>query len=160
MEENEKIKKNAIETVVKKALQELTEKKINSVFEIIEAMADNKKDMWELNKLLNFAFLSIDLKEMTGFEKEIKPISDREITEIALEKAVILYCILSGIKYEKLSKKDYSAMLKNIPLINHIAKYKLDNFASEILEELGLEMIGKTENGFIIKEMESKKWIN
>ena len=70
MGRNRKFKRTVIEIMVKKALQEQAEKRVANTFKTIETVADNKRDMWELNRLLNFAFLSTPLKEITEFEKK------------------------------------------------------------------------------------------
>ena len=160
MGRNRKFKRTVIEIMVKKALQEQAEKRVTNTFKTIETVADNKRDMWELNRLLNFAFLSTPLKEITEFEKKNQAITDRDITEIVFEKALLLYCILSGNKYEELTASSYEEIFKKIPLINHIAKYKLEKFGSEIFKEMGLEIIDITEKGIIIKEAERKEWKN
>lgn len=160
MGRNRKFKRTVIEIMVKKALQEQAEKRVTNTFKTIETVADNKRDMWELNRLLNFAFLSTPLKEITEFEKKNQAITDRDITEIVFEKALLLYCILSGNKYEELTASSYEEIFKKIPLINHIAKYKLEKFGSEIFKEMGLEIIDITEKGIIIKEAERREWKN
>ena len=91
MGRNRKFKRTVIEIMVKKALQEQAEKRVTNTFKTIETVADNKRDMWELNRLLNFAFLSTPLKEITEFEKKNQAITDRDITEIVFEKALLLY---------------------------------------------------------------------
>ena len=160
MGRNRKFKRTVIEIMVKKALQEQAEKRVANTFKTIETVADNKRDMWELNRLLNFAFLSTPLKEITEFEKKNQVITDRDIIEIVFEKALLLYCILSGNKYEELTANSYEEIFKKIPLINHIAKYKLEKFGSEIFREMGLEIIDITEKGIIIKEAERREWKN
>ena len=160
MGRNRKFKRPVIEIMVKKAVQEQAEKRVANTFKTIETVADNKRDMWELNRLLNFAFLSTSLKEITEFEKKNQVITDRDITEIVFEKALLLYCILSGNKYEELTASSYEEIFKKIPLINHIAKYKLEKFGSEIFREMGLEIIDITEKGIIIKEAERREWKN
>lgn len=160
MGRNRKFKRTVIEIMVKKAVQEQAVKRVANTFKTIETVADNKRDMWELNRLLNFAFLSTSLKEITEFEKKNQVITDRDITEIVFEKTLLLYCILSGNKYEELTASSYEEIFKKIPLINHIAKYKLEKFDSEIFREMGLEIIDITEKGIIIKEAERREWKN
>lgn len=155
-------------------LKKSSEQMAIEVFETLEKKIINKRDMKEINdfltEFLNSAMTNIyKVKhiDFRAFERENNINSEADYIDLALEKALLIYSLASGTDYEKNTSnwdRTYK-IIKKIPLIEHILKYKMEKRGVEIFGDLGLEIIGFDNNGNLMTtekenttEEQKNKW--
>lgn len=107
-------------------------------------------------QLLQLAILNItqnqfDMREITN------PITDRGIIEAIQEAYGFIYCMINGLKYETFDIREH---LKKDRYFDWIANYKMEYFADEIFQELGLQLVEKNKKGFVVKSEVPKQKLN
>jgi hypothetical protein len=151
---------------VKKLTQESIER-INQIFKIIEINTGNRRDMKKVNEKLNQYFREHMKIDISAFEEKYPFVTDRDYTEVAIEKATFLACLGIGLSYGKLTDKMHFKLIKSIPFLKFLIDYKFENFGAEIFSKLGLDIEGFDNNGNLrvrkkenMTEEQKKKWKN
>lgn len=151
---------------VKKLTQKSIER-INQIFKIIEINTGNKRDMKKVNEKLNQYFREYMKIDISAFEEKYPLVTDRDYTEVTIEKATFLACLGTGLSYGKLTDKMHFKLIKSIPFLKFLIDYKFENFGAEIFNNMGLEIEGFDSNGNLqVREKENmtqeqkKEWKN
>lgn len=151
---------------VKKLTQESIER-INQIFKIIEINTGNRRDMKKVNKKLNQYFKEHMKIDISAFEEKYPLVTDRDYTEVAIEKATFLACLGTGLSYGKLTDKIHFKLIKSIPFLKFLIDYKFENFGAEIFNNMGLDIEGFDNNGNLrvrekenMTEIQKKEWKN
>lgn len=151
---------------VKKLTQESIER-INQIFKIIEINTGNRRDMKKVNDELNQYFREYMKIDISAFEEKYPLVTDRDYTEVAIEKATFLACLGIGLSYGKLTDKMHFKLIKSIPFLKFLIDYKFENSGAEIFSKLGLDIEGFDNNGNLrvrekenMTEEQKKKWKN
>lgn len=140
---------------VKKLTQESIER-INQIFKIIEINTGNRRDMKKVNEKLNQYFREHMKIDISAFEEKYPLVTDRDYTEVAIEKATFLACLGIGLSYGKLTDKMHFKLIKSIPFLKFLIDYKFENFGAEIFSKLGLDIEGFDSNGNLqVREKEN-----
>lgn len=82
-----------------------------------------------------------------------KPVTDRDIIECIQESYSLIYCMMNGLKYETFDIREH---LKKDKYFDWIAEYKMEHFSNEIFQELGMELVEKNNEGFIVRDVDKK----
>ncbi len=140
---------------------------MNQIFKIIEIKSGNKRDMKKVNEKLNQYFREYMKIDISAFEEKYPLVTDRDYTEVAIEKVIFLACLGIGLSYGKLTDKMHFKLIKSIPFLKFLIDYKFENFGAEIFSKLGLDIEGFDSNGNLrVKEKENmteeqkKEWKN
>lgn len=80
----------------------------------------------------------------------VKPTTDRDILECIQESYSLIYCLIYNLEYTNF--RVTPKILKEDRYFNWIADYKVEHFASEIFEDLGMEVVEKRKDGFVVKD--------
>lgn len=83
----------------------------------------------------------------------ITPITDRDFLDINIEIYNMLYTKSKGLKYGKEKVEE----ILNDEFMNKLLKYKMKKYGDEILRDIGMEVIGETQDGYIISETIPRK---
>lgn len=98
--------------------------------------------------------LEMAIERMTGTEfrmkEELKPGNDREILESIQATYSIMFCLLNGINYRNFDIRRY---IKEDKYFDWILTYKVEHFSKEILEEMGIEIVRRTDKGIIVRDI-------
>lgn len=97
------------------------------------------------------------IKHKFTLREEIKPTTDREIVDLIQETYSFIYCLTKGIEYETFDVREH---LKKDEYFQWIANYKIEHFADEILREYGLELLERSEKGFLVRDTTPKQKLN
>lgn len=101
------------------------------------------------------------LESMTGLKYSLRevlnPKTDRDILECIQETYSVIFCIENRLDYKTFDVRRY---LDKDKYFSWIADYKVEHFSSEILQELGIELLRKTEKGFIVRDKMIKERLN
>lgn len=129
---------------------------MNQIFKIIEIKSGNKKDMKKVNEELNKYFKEHMKIEISAFEEKYPLVTDRDYTEVVIEKATFLACLGTGLSYRKLTDKMHFKLIKSIPFLKFLIDYKFENFGAEIFSNMGLDIEGFDSNGNLqVREKEN-----
>lgn len=82
-----------------------------------------------------------------------KPATDRDIIECIQESYSLIYCMMNGLKYETFDIREH---LKKDKYFDWIVEYKMEHFSNEIFQELGMELVEKNNEGFIVRDVDKK----
>ena len=123
-------------------------------FEEIEKAIMNKRDMRGVNEFLNLYLKNVSRYfnadfGMFEFDKQHKIESDRDLNEVAYQKALFIYSPVSGTSYTEIAKNPEKELevMRKIPFIKSLIDYKFEHFGAEIFAEMGLEIMGFDKNG-------------
>lgn len=100
--------------------------------------------------------LSNIIKNEFGFDYPTKNITDREKLEIIQEMYSLIYCFVKGLDYISFDVKGHS----EDKYFNWIAEYKMEHFSKEIFQELGFEIVEKTNKNIKIRDVIPKQKLN
>lgn len=102
--------------------------------------------------------------DISAFEEKYPLVTDRDYTEVAIEKATFLACLGTGLK---LTDKIHFKLIKSIPFLKFLIDYKFENFGAEIFNNMGLDIEGFDNNGNLrvrekenMTEIQKKEWKN
>lgn len=111
----------------------------------IKENAQAVKEIWDLY----LGSQNIDTSEEEKLEKNA---SERVLLENAITRALLIYCIATQIRYEKLTEEDEMEIIMNVPFIKHLVVLKAENYGAQILKEnFGLELVDWNEEGIFVK---------
>lgn len=128
-------------------------------FEMIASNVNNRsnikenakavKEIWDL-------YLESQGVDTSEEEKYEKGASDRVLLENAITRTLLIYCLATQIKYEKLTEEDEMEIIMNVPFIKHLVVLKAENYGAQILKEnFGLELVDWNEEGIFVKVPEN-----
>lgn len=127
-------------------------------FEMIASTVNNRSNIKENAKAvkeiwdLYLESQGIDTSEEEKYEKGA---SDRVLLENAITRTLLIYCLATQIKYEKLTEEDEMEIIMNVPFIKHLVILKAENYGAQILKEnFGLELVDWNEEGIFVKNPE------
>ena len=91
---------------------------------------------------------NVDTSEEEELEKNA---SERVLLENAITRALLIYCLTTQIRYEKLTEEDEMEIIMNVPFIKHLVVLKAENYGAQILKEnFGLELVDWNEEGIFV----------
>lgn len=116
-----------------------------------EYQGDIKMLFSYLMKLSKVLFPNIDLPFDTN-----KEMTDREYLDICIEAYQALYFLFAGkaLDYRDLTDYERFKVFQDDKLMNLLLTYKMEKYGKEILNNLGFEMVGKVEQGYIIRDLD------
>lgn len=110
----------------------------------IKENAQAVKEIWDLY----LGSQNVDTSEEEELEKNA---SERVLLENAITRALLIYCIATQIRYEKLTEEDEMEIIMNVPFIKHLVVLKAENYGAQILKEnFGLELVDWNEEGIFV----------
>lgn len=110
----------------------------------IKENAQAVKEIWDLY----LGSQNVDTSEEEELEKNA---SERVLLENAITRALLIYCIATQIRYEKLTEEDEMEIIMNVPFIKHLVVLKAENYGAQILKEnFGLELVDWNEKGIFV----------
>lgn len=110
----------------------------------IKENAQAVKEIWDLY----LGSQNVDTSEEEELEKNA---SERVLLENAITRALLIYCIATQIRYEKLTEEDEMEIIMNVPFIKHLVVLKAENYGTQILKEnFGLELVDWNEEGIFV----------
>ena len=110
----------------------------------IKENAQAVKEIWDLY----LESQGVDTSEEEELEKNA---SERVLLENAITRALLIYCIATQIRYEKLTEEDEMEIIMNVPFIKHLVVLKAENYGAQILKEnFGLELVDWNEEGIFV----------
>lgn len=117
----------------------------------IKENAQAVKEIWDLY----LGSQNVDTSEEEELEKNA---SERVLLENAITRALLIYCITTQIRYEKLTEEDEMEIIMNVPFIKHLVVLKAENYGAQILKEnFGLELVDWNEEGIFVKNPEEEE---
>lgn len=126
-----------------------------ATFDILELQVKNKQSIREYAEKIKdlwrsyFAIKGIDVSEGEKLEKNA---GERVLVENAITRAIILYCIVTDIRYEDLTDDEEFEISMNVALIKKLLDLKMTNFGAQIAKEAFGEnaTIDLTEKGIVV----------
>ena len=110
----------------------------------IKENAQAVKKIWDLY----LGSQNVDTSEEEELEKNA---SERVLLENAITRALLIYCLTTQIRYEKLTEEDEMEIIMNVPFIKHLVVLKAENYGAQILKEnFGLELVDWNEEGIFV----------
>ncbi len=136
---------------------------LNRGFEIIENNAtgfDLRSYNRQLNNLIRLYFEKMtgaknDAYDFTDFDKKQDLENAKELTliNVVYEKALMVCKLGFCLNIEKdIEWKTEYKMIKAIPFLEKLIKYKMEKYGNKILGDMGLEIKGRTSNGGVITQ--------
>lgn len=123
-------------------------------FELIASTVKNRSNIKEnaqaVKKIwdLYLGSQNVDTSEEEELEKNA---SERVLLENAITRALLIYCLTTQIRYEKLTEEDEMEIIMNVPFIKHLVVLKVENYGAQILKEnFGLELVDWNEEGIFV----------
>lgn len=126
-----------------------------AIFRILELQIKNKQSIKEYSEKIKdlwrkyFTARGIDVSEGENLEKNK---GERVLVENAITRAIILYCIVTDIRYEDLTDDEEFEISMNVEFIKKLLKLKMTNFGAQIAKEAFGEnaTIDLTEKGIVV----------
>lgn len=136
---------------------------LNRGFEIIENNAagfDLRSYNRQLNNLIRLYFEKVtgaknDAYDFTDFDKKQDLENAKELTliNVVYEKALMVCKLGFCLNIEKdIEWETEYKMIKAIPFLEKLIKYKMEKYGNKILGDMGLEIKGRTSNGGVITQ--------
>lgn len=123
-------------------------------FELIASTVKNRSNIKEnaqaVKKIwdLYLGSQNVDTSEEEKYEKGA---SERVLLENAITRSLLIYCLATQIRYEKLTEEDEMEIIMNVPFIKHLVVLKSENYGAQILKEnFGLELVDWNEEGIFV----------
>ena len=123
-------------------------------FELIASTVKNRSNIKEnaqaVKKIwdLYLGSQNVDTSEEEKYEKGA---SERVLLENAITRSLLIYCLATQIRYEKLTEEDEMEIIMNVPFIKHLVVLKAENYGARILKEnFGLELVDWNEEGIFV----------
>lgn len=123
-------------------------------FELIASTVKNRSNIKEnaqaVKKIwdLYLGSQNVDTSEEEKYEKGA---SERVLLENAITRSLLIYCLATQIRYEKLTEEDEMEIIMNVPFIKHLVVLKAENYGAQILKEnFGLELVDWNEEGIFV----------
>ena len=152
--------------ILNKDIQELQETaKELPLKDDLDALGEKYKIHFNLEKIY-FSLVELLKKHMpimADLPERIKPSTEIEFLDIAIEIARLLYCKLYKLNYEE---EKINNLLVREPLMDILLRYKIDNYGDEIMRKFGFKITDRREDGSIKieeltpEEMEVNKILN
>lgn len=81
---------------------------------------------------------------------------ERILLDLCIEQYTFLYFVCSGnaFGYRDLSNTERLKVMKEDKLLHLLLLYKMDKYGKEILESVGLELVGKVEQGYLVRDID------
>ena len=136
---------------------------LNRGFEIIDNNAagfDLRSYNRQLNNLIRLYFEKMtgaknDAYDFTDFDKKQDLENAKELTliNVVYEKALMVCKLGFCLNIEKdIEWETEYKMIKAIPFLEKLIKYKMEKYGNKILGDMGLEIKGRTSNGGVITQ--------
>jgi len=136
---------------------------LNRGFEIIENNAtgfDLRSYNRQLNNLIRLYFEKVtgaknDAYDFTDFDKKQDLENAKELTliNVVYEKALMVCKLGFCLNIEKdIEWETEYKMIKAIPFLEKLIKYKMEKYGNKILGDMGLEIKGRTSDGGVITQ--------
>lgn len=110
----------------------------------IKENAQAVKEIWDL-------YLGSQNVDTSEEEKYESGASERVLLENAITRSLLIYCLATQIRYEKLTEEDEMEIIMNVPFIKHLVVLKAENYGAQILKEnFGLELVDWNEEGIFV----------
>ena len=129
-------------------------------FELIANTVNNRSNIKENAQAVKEIWdLYLESQGVDTSEEELeKNASERVLLENAITRALLIYCIATQIRYEKLTEEDEMEIIMNVPFIKHLVVLKAENYGAQILKEnFGLELVDWNEEGIFVKNPEEEE---
>ncbi len=139
-------------------------------FEKLKEKYDNKKNflsnsLESLNERFDAIVPQEVYKELTKLFKVYLPMmgqisevitleTDRDYLDVSIEMFSILYAKVYDLEY---GVDIYPKEVENHPFMTKLLKYKMKHYGKEIFGSLGMEIVGKSKDGFIVREQVPNK---
>ena len=123
-------------------------------FEIIAGTVKNRSNIKENAQAVKEIWdLYLGSQNVDTSEEELeKNASERVLLENAITRSLLIYCLATQIRYEKLTEEDEMEIIMNVPFIKHLVILKAENYGAQILKEnFGLELVDWNEEGIFVK---------
>lgn len=116
-----------------------------------ENQGSNEKFFNYLMGLSKILFPNIPLP----FENDSN-MSDRDYLDINIEAYQALYFLFAGRTkdYENLTDFERFKIFKDDKLMHLLLTYKIEKYGNEIFKSLGMEIVDKVDNGYIIRDLD------
>ena len=130
-------------------------------FEIIASTVKNRSNIKEnaqaVKKIwdLYLGSQNVDTSEEEKYESGA---SERVLLENAITRSLLIYCLATQIRYEKLTEEEEMEIIMNVPFIKRLVILKAENYGAQILKEnFGLELVDWNEEGIFVKNPEEEE---
>lgn len=101
------------------------------------------------NTIINF--LDCYFPKFYNFKAQFIPNSDRDYLDLSIEMYSFIYCKLYDLDYKEAEKQ---LGLIEDPFLSSLLNYKMVKYGAEIFSNLGMEIVGKNKEGYIVRELE------
>ena len=125
--------KEPLKSILKKATDRVMNEDITIIFNT-------------LNDFLNCYF-----PKFYNFKEKFKPVTDRDFLDLSIEMYSFIYCQLYDLEYKEAENQ---LELIEDPFLSSLLNYKMVKYGAEIFSNLGMEIVGKNKEGYIVRELE------
>lgn len=96
-------------------------------------------------------FLNCYFPKFYNFKEKFKPVTDRDFLDLSIEMYSFIYCQLYDLEYKEAENQ---LELMEDPFLSSLLNYKMVKYGAEIFSNLGMEIVGKNKEGYIVRGLE------